>query len=112
MSGGSTVIYNADDPLLRRLTLAKTAAFRVLSFGVEQTADYQASELRLVKGHWQFRCRGKMITAAGLARHSVYNALAAICCARCFGVPYKDIQPVLSRKIKLPGRLHGKSLVL
>jgi UDP-N-acetylmuramoyl-tripeptide--D-alanyl-D-alanine ligase len=109
LSSDGGIIVNGDDPRLRTIT-TMTSSQRILSFGIDSDADYQARDARYSRGRWRFQCRRKTVSVPGYARHTVSNALAAICCGRFFGVSWDEICSAVSRGAVLPGRLQEKKI--
>jgi UDP-N-acetylmuramoyl-L-alanyl-D-glutamate--2,6-diaminopimelate ligase len=105
MAPGVSVV-NLDDPYGRRLAAEMPAA---VTYAVERTADYSASELRMGFDG----CRLKLRTPAGeraLAlplpgRFNVANALAALAAVHALGVADLDtLVEALERGVRIPGR--------
>lgn len=84
-----TLIINADDENTKKISLAAFKG-KIITFGVSDTADYQASNLQYKKNGMSFRLRvGKGSYQAfvpGFGDHQVYNALAAIAAAAEIGI--------------------------
>jgi UDP-N-acetylmuramoyl-tripeptide--D-alanyl-D-alanine ligase len=84
MQKKGVVIFNADDPYLRKIA-ARGFAHKTITFAINQPADYRAGSLKNRQGILTFEVNGKKgWKMRALARHNVYNALAAISCARYF----------------------------
>ena len=89
MKPGGTLVLNADDPFLRRVT--PLSGERIFTYGVENRGgDLQAENIRIEENRTSFRasCGGQSIDVElpVCGRHHVYNALAALSCARLLGV--------------------------
>ena len=102
-------IFNEDDDNYREILKGHTC--RVITYGVHDTADYQARDWHLYheNGHLGIRyqltgrIRGEMkVNIPG--KFSIYNSLAAIAIANELGVPEKNIQEVLET-IRVRGRV-------
>ncbi|MBE0429128.1 MAG: UDP-N-acetylmuramate--L-alanine ligase [Thermoleophilia bacterium] len=97
--GGALVI--PDTPLLRELAGATEA--RVITFGEEDSADYQAAEVSVSRKGTRFRLshpgedspRWSDLSVPGL--HNVLNSLAALAVLDLVGVPPARAAPALAR---------------
>jgi UDP-N-acetylmuramoyl-tripeptide--D-alanyl-D-alanine ligase len=110
----ATAVINADDQfadLWRKSTRA-----RVVTFGIEQAADFRAHELRThvdqqgFHTHFTLRCPAGE-TAVELqigGRHNVSNALAAAAAALSAGATLAHVAPGLAGMRAVPGRLQFK----
>ncbi len=93
------LIINADNDMLSTVTRDKK--YRVLTFGIENDADYRAENIE------DLGFSGSRFTAVTpngrfdvklsvLGRHNVYNALSAIAVGEHFGISREDIADALS----------------
>jgi len=90
-------ILNADDPYLRRDILSKQASPFSVSFGIKEKADFYADCVSLKDSRLLFRVNRKYrFTLNTIGYYNIYNALAAVACARIFAMPYRDIASRLS----------------
>ncbi len=88
------VFLNLDDRILSKR--AKTERHKVISYGIESRADYQAIEVIISgNGHLDFKIKQNAIRLSLLGRHNVYNALAAYAVADYFKLPASDISQAL-----------------
>lgn len=102
----SKVIINADDDLLRRGFLETKRNFSVLSFGIEQKADFQAEILNIDNRGLSFKVNESSFFLPVLGRQNIYNALAGIAMGNLFGVSSEKIILAL-RDFRLPrGRMN------
>ena len=110
-----TAVLNADDefaPLWRGMTRA-----RVLTFGIDQPADYTARDINTAIGAEGFVTRFQMHTPHGsqavelqlAGRHNVMNALCAAAAAMAAGAALADVPQGLATMRPVPGRLQFKS---
>ena len=94
-----TAVINADDefaPLWRGMTRA-----RVVTFGIDQPADYTARDINTAIGAEGFVTRFQMHTPQGsqavelqlAGRHNVMNALCAAAAAMAAGAALADVPP-------------------
>lgn len=79
---GGLLILNGDEPLLRQAAAGKND---VRWFGIEQEADYRATDIEISKDHVCFILHHKEnqynVTLNGSGKHLVYDALAAFAVA-------------------------------
>ncbi len=111
----ATAVINADDEfasLWRKMTRA-----RLLSFGVENRADFMASDIRTTIGVDGFVTRFTLNSPLGAGaaielqmggRHNVSNALAAAAAASAAGADLHHITTGLAAVRAVPGRLQFK----
>ncbi|MDP2654025.1 MAG: UDP-N-acetylmuramoyl-tripeptide--D-alanyl-D-alanine ligase [Candidatus Omnitrophota bacterium] len=92
MTERGCVIYNADNPYLRRVpALAK--GHRMISYGTSSPADLRARDLTLsANAKISFSVNSRKWSIRTPAAHNVSNALAAIACGRLFKVPEGKIK--------------------
>lgn len=98
-----TVIYNGDDPYLRKIPgLVKC---KTESFGVGANNKIGAEQIAFKKTHVNFKLDGAgEISLPGTSSAQVANALAAISCARLFKVTFADIKKTLKKFSLSTGR--------
>jgi len=85
-------ILNADDRFLREKALKKTNNPFTLSFGINQPADFSASNIKGLKKGLEFLINRKYkFTLNTLGRYNIYNVLSAVSVARLFSISYSDI---------------------
>jgi UDP-N-acetylmuramoyl-tripeptide--D-alanyl-D-alanine ligase len=117
LAAGATAVINADDEfagLWRALTPA-----RVVTFGVREPADFNATEVRSSVGSEGFRTQFRLTAPAGSAAirlavggaHNVANALAAAAAAASAGASLEHIAAGLAAVRAVPGRLQFKQAV-
>ncbi len=93
----STVIINADDPLLAKQT-AKAKNLKIISYGLHHQAKLKASAVRVKDGHYlEFIAAGQRITLNSCGVNNAYNALVAYACGVLFKVSSLDIAKALKR---------------
>lgn len=89
-----TLIINRDDQFLSQL---KGTDLRTITFGMNRSADFSGKTLEQTeKGTTFLLNKRHRITVRSLGRHNVYNALAAIACARRFAVGFNEIKNALA----------------
>ncbi|MFH0913460.1 MAG: UDP-N-acetylmuramoyl-tripeptide--D-alanyl-D-alanine ligase [Candidatus Omnitrophota bacterium] len=85
-------ILNADDDLLRKRAFGRSKKAFVLGFGIKNSCDFFASDIKEARGVFGFGIKQKYrFTLKTLGYYNIYNALAAIAAARLFGISYADI---------------------
>lgn len=93
-------VLNGDNTYVRSAA-AKTAA-KVVYFGLGEDCDYRGSDIRTSALGTSFTCTEKSTGKAVavklqlIGEHNVYNALAAIAGAACYGVPLEDSAKALA----------------
>jgi len=111
----ATAVLNADDEYIgmwRGNTRAK-----VVTFGLDNPADFSATDLHTTVVDTGFITRFTMRTSAGNApielhlagRHNVTNALCAAAAALTAGASLEDVRTGLATMRPVPGRLQFKS---
>jgi len=98
---GSTLVYNADDPVVREWAAATGARALAYSLARGADADYDAGDgtLRL---HGRPLLRAADLAVAG--EHQVSNALAVALAASALGLSHDQVTAGLPRFAGLPGR--------
>ena len=98
---GGTVILNADNAYVAGMRDQAREGVRVLTFGLEQPADVQGSNIRTQGQQTTFTVAyaGEQhdYTIAMVGRHNVYNALAAIACGFALGLTPAEVQQGLQQ---------------
>jgi UDP-N-acetylmuramoyl-tripeptide--D-alanyl-D-alanine ligase len=87
-------ILNADDRFFERL--AKRAPCQVVTFGIDNRADYQAEGVVFHAAGVSFTVKGRSVTVPLLGTHSVYNCLAALAAAEATKIPLDDALETLT----------------
>jgi UDP-N-acetylmuramoyl-L-alanyl-D-glutamate--2,6-diaminopimelate ligase len=102
---GGPSIVNADDPYGRRLAADVPG---VLTFGIEQEADYRAVDVRFDTAGSTFRAQtpdGEIAIRTRLPGvFNVSNALAALAAAHSLGVSLENAAAALAEADRVPGR--------
>ncbi len=110
LDAGGTAVVNLDDRFgnyWRKISRAGT----LVTFGIEQPADYRAHgvELGPLGLGTRFEIRsplGAIMIALPLAgRHNIYNALAAAAAAIAAGASLENVRNGLAHAPQIPGRL-------
>jgi UDP-N-acetylmuramoyl-tripeptide--D-alanyl-D-alanine ligase len=102
-----TAIVNADDPLV--LELAKSLHAKKITYGIEQTADVQASNIQN-KGSHGFTFTAKIfnqsisVNLSQIGYCNIYNALAALAAGHSLGISGKDMSRGLEKYQQIPQR--------
>ncbi len=99
MASSRTLVFNADDPILKKRIEEKRSGERIVSFGIENQADFRADQIRSgPEGLISFRLnRDLTIDLLLLGRHNVYNALAALAVSSLLGVDPAGAKERLNR---------------
>ncbi len=95
----NVLVINGDNDMLK--TVSKDKEYKVLTFGIENDADYRAENIEdlgfsgisfdAVTPKDRFR-----VSLCSLGIHNVYNALSAIAVGEHFGIKSQDIADALS----------------
>jgi len=108
---GRCGIVNVDDEYGRELYLMRNQySFPVMSFGIEQEADYMPERASIVNAITGIRYTmerpdaGVQVSLRLLGMFQLYNSLAALAAAHQMGVPYGTIAPGLADLETVPGR--------
>jgi UDP-N-acetylmuramoyl-tripeptide--D-alanyl-D-alanine ligase len=115
LAPGATAVLNADDEFIgmwRGMTRA-----RVITFGLDQPADFSASDVHTTIADGGFLTRFTLRTPAGnspielrlAGRHNVTNALCAAAAASAAGASLDDVRTGLATMRPVPGRLQFKT---
>lgn len=113
-----TAIVNADDPLV--LELAKALRIKKITYGIEQSADVQASDIQS-QGNKGFTFTAKVfnqivpIKLPQIGYCNIYNALAALATGHSLGISGKDMNRGLQNYQKIPQRneqIHFQGITL
>ena len=87
---------------------------KVVTYGIEKEADYQASDIRFTEAGTQFtltyRDEQYEIQTPLIGRFNVYNVLAAYAAAHVKGMPHEEIISILAHTDAIPGRLETVSV--
>lgn len=84
-------ILNADDAFLRKHLLKSGRKPFLTGFGIKNKSDFFALGVKSCGRKMEFFLKKEKITLDTPGYCNVYNALAAICLGRVFGIEYKDI---------------------
>ena len=100
-----TAVINADDPYGQRLIKQFTGRVKIVTFGLEQKADFNATDIQEFLTHTSFCINGLPVQINLLGKHNVYNALAAFAAARANGLAEEDIVRGFKQLTGVPGRM-------
>ncbi len=100
-----TAIINTDDGYGQQLAAWLQGKVKVISYGIEKPAHYQATDIVESLTGTTFVLHGQKGKINLLGRHNVYNALAALCIARAQGIDETTALAGLSTLPGVPGRM-------
>lgn len=101
-------VLNADDPRVARF--AEIHPGNVITFGIQEAADYQAHGVEYFPGGCRFTVRGVPFQVSVAGRHGVLNALAAIAVASgVFAIPLEELSE--AARGLTPGRMRGERIL-
>jgi len=107
LSKQAFAVLNNDDKYCARIK--KSTKARVITYGIDSSADVMAKDIRFGIGFTQFNCvcHGKetVFKIKLIGKHNVYNVLAAIAWSLQAGIGMNKIKGVLERFTVVPGRL-------
>ena len=113
-----TAIVNADDPLV--LELAKSLRIKKITYGIEKSADIQASDIQN-KGNHGFTFTAKIFDQAipvklpQIGYCNIYNALAALAAGHSLGITGQEMNLGLKDYQQIPQRneqIHYEGITL
>ncbi len=85
-------LLNADDQLLRKKISGANKNKFILGFGANKISDFRLTDIERSGEKISFRVNGqRKIMLPTIGAHNVYNALAAVSCARVLGLSYDQI---------------------
>ncbi|MGE4357454.1 MAG: UDP-N-acetylmuramoyl-tripeptide--D-alanyl-D-alanine ligase [Candidatus Omnitrophota bacterium] len=87
----NTVVFNADDCLLRENLLKNKGNFSLLSFGIENPADFRGESLFCSEEGIRFKVKGVDFFLPLIGIHNIYNALAAIAVGSLYDISLEDM---------------------
>jgi UDP-N-acetylmuramoylalanine--D-glutamate ligase len=106
--GHDTLVFNADDPLLRAhfIGASDRFSFRILSFGMEPAPeggvdrhqvllDGDAIVVRQTSGEEQLLATSDFLKKSFRGRHNISNVLAAVAAARALGIQSEAVRSAL-----------------
>ena len=103
-----TLILNADDEKTKKISLANNKG-KLIYFGVQTPADYQASDIDFVPNGMEFTLNYQhlkyKVFVPGYGEHQVYNALSAIAAVHQMGFGISEAIEQLKSFINLANHL-------
>ncbi len=100
-----TAVINIDDPYGQRLIAQLKNRVKIVTFGIDQKADFTASNIQEFLTHTQFEINGVPAQIQLLGKHNVYNALAACAAACSNGIALETALHGLASLPGVPGRM-------
>jgi len=111
LKGRGLVVLNADDPVAASLAAETPDGSQVTTFGIEQTADLTAQNIRLTPQGTTFRLQTLTdsvdVNTHLIGRHNVSNCLAAAAASIHVGVPLTEIAEGIETLDSVPGRMEA-----
>ena len=98
-------VINADDPYGQRLIKKFNGRVKIVTFGIENAADFKAENIREFLTHTCFEVNGVPLQINLLGKHNVYNALAVCAAAQANGISWDVIARGLTALEGVPGRM-------
>ncbi|MFN7170629.1 MAG: glutamate ligase domain-containing protein, partial [Candidatus Omnitrophota bacterium] len=115
----NAVVFNVDDPLLRKWFLREGKRLSLISYGIENEADFRAEFLTLSDREIRFKVKGVNFSLPLVGKHNIYNVLAAISTGSVFDIPIeemalslRDFHPPKMRMNVLHIRREGKEIII
>ena len=100
-------ITNVDDPY--GMKIVKDCKCHVRTYGIDHEADYQASNLQLLKDKSRFTLKIEgmeyLVETNLVAKFNIYNLLAAIAAMHCKGISISQMLPYLKNIRQIEGRM-------
>jgi UDP-N-acetylmuramate--alanine ligase len=109
-----TLIINADDEVSWDDLLHPP---NTITYGLEESADHMAAELKTENGEQSFKLAGSAFTLKIPGKFNVSNALAAIACAKSLGIDDDVIKETLAdfpgiwRRFERLGEANGATVI-
>jgi len=103
MDKNGVIIFNADDENLKVIE-KKNLPQKMVTFGIENNADFKAVRIENEDNKITFTVNGKKYCLNTHAEHNIYNALAAICCGSLNNVVYRSILAGINKPVDCQGR--------
>ncbi len=98
-------VINADDPYGQRLIEMFKERVKIVTFGIENPADFKAANIHEFLTHTSFEINGVPMQVNLLGKHNVYNALAACAASYANGISMQAIAHGLAALPGVPGRM-------
>lgn len=98
------VILNNDNDLLRAWK-NKNKDYKVITYGMEEKSDYEASNITYDKFGSHFKLRNENISISVIGKHFIYNSLVAFAIADLFEIPQRNVIETLKNIILEPNRM-------
>ena len=108
LPSSGTAILNDDDERVARFRDIHPGP--VITFGIRNPADVQATGVQFVAGGSRFECDGTSFETTLAGAHGVLNMLAGIAAARAFGVPAGGLREAVATFTS--GHMRGEKSVL
>lgn len=113
---GGVVVLNQDNQYVAAMRKKVAAGVRVLTFGIEKSANVEASQIRTKGEETEFICKTAgckyLCRIPMVGRHNVYNALAAIAVGISQGMTMAEIQRGLMNFVPTGMRFECKAMGL
>ncbi|MEY2745697.1 MAG: UDP-N-acetylmuramyl pentapeptide synthase [Planctomycetota bacterium] len=97
------VVLNADNPWTS--AMASETRARVLTFGLEGSGEFSATDIAFDRQGTTFRMFGQKLRSPLLGLHNVQNLAAAIAACHGFGVGVDELEGAIARLAPARGRL-------
>jgi UDP-N-acetylmuramoyl-tripeptide--D-alanyl-D-alanine ligase len=114
------LILNADDEKTKTISLESFNG-KIIYFGIENTADFHASNIQYSQGGMRFNLTVDNTTypvfVTGYGEHQIYNALAALATAKEIGIDMKhatkrlDTFKNLGRHLEISSGFNGATII-
>ncbi len=98
------VILNNDNDLLHAWK-NKNKDYKVITYGMEEKSDYEASNITYDKFGSHFKLRNESISISVIGKHFIYNSLVAVAIADLFEIPQRNVIETLKNIILEPNRM-------
>ena len=107
MKSDGIVITNVDDEY--GLEIVKDTKAKVITYGIDHKADFQATNIQLLKDRTRFNLKianmEYLVETNLVARFNIYNVLAAICALHSKGISMTQMLPLLKHINQIEGRM-------
>ncbi len=101
-----TIIINNDNDLLHKWYLENKDKYQIKTFGIKETSDVMAKDIKLNNEDSSFNCLGKTFHIKAPGEHFIYNALASITAGLVFKLDLDTIAKGVAKFVPEKNRMN------